>query len=79
MQVTNKTRTSKFVKFLDINDIAFLPLDKDVCSEIGIAFDDLLRMCFVIKLTDGKLLIESIPTREQLSINPTNEVRSNGS
>ncbi len=62
MEVTNKTKTARFIRFpfLDSEDPVFLPITKAICSEIGIALDDLLRMRFVIKLIDGRIVLEGL-------------------
>ncbi len=71
MLATNKIKTTKFIQFLDIDDIAFAPVKKTDCAELGISFDDLLKMRFVIKLTNGRMVLEGLDQDSSSTDSPT--------
>jgi len=61
-----KAPTSKFIKILGIEDIGFLPVDKDVCRSIGIDFNELLTLEFQISINKDRIVIEGrTPSTEQ--------------
>ena len=59
-EVTNKSILVKPIQILDMDDLAFLAIDRNICTKVGYSFENLLKTEFQIKLIGRRVVLEGI-------------------